>query len=152
MTTPSDDAQKIYQGLIDQLDAYIEASNFDAFAAKILLPYSVQSHEEVFLVEDLAQLRAGFDDMRNRMAMRNIARRSRHCTHASFADIETIVGNHTTWLVDQDNNIVESYKVSNTLRCVDGSWCVAGNGYSGAPDTLPLHMLDAMTRLAGQRK
>ncbi|MEX3014443.1 hypothetical protein [Gymnodinialimonas hymeniacidonis] len=152
MTTlrPQKDAKAIYQDVLDTMDAHIENGAFDAFAARIILPYRVQTHETTHHVEDRSQLRAGFDDMRHRMTLRNIARRSRHCASATFKDATTIEGHHITWLVTDDHTIVESYQVSNTLACSDGLWCIAGNGYSGEPDRLPLHMIEAMTRLAQQ--
>lgn len=131
------EAIAIYQRLLDEIGAAVDAADFAVYAMHFSLPHPMQTAAGETVVQTEEDLRQVFDSTCNMLALRNLNGLTRICTIADYADAQTIRGSHETWLMSPANEIRERYAALSTLRWRDGAWRVADSQYDGSDNILP---------------
>ena len=132
-----EDPKAIYQRLLDEIGAAVEAQDQDSYVSYFALPHRLSTGSTTMMIETTEDLYRIFDGMRNCLALQNVKQLTRVCTAAEYVDDETIRGNHETWLVTPSSQLQQNYMALSTLRLIDGRWQVSDSLYDGMGDILP---------------
>ncbi|MEM7521057.1 MAG: hypothetical protein AAF307_08460 [Pseudomonadota bacterium] len=120
-------AQEIYQDLLDRIAHAYTSDDFEAYARMIRVPHEVRSFGPRVEINTRAELRVLFDGLRVSLARRGIKDYVRTCLAAKWVSPTEIIGTHETRMIANNQIVEEPYPVKSVLRHIDGAWWVCSS-------------------------
>ena len=150
MTTDSKSAMEIAMDVLAETAKALMDSDFDAFADRLVLPVTIITPEDKFVIETQAESQAVFDKVLRSYRRANITSLDRTCLAAEFDGPDMIKTTHETRLISGTTLVEEPFPVFCELVLRDGKWRVQKNEYA-FPSTAKV-INRAFSNIGGDRK
>ncbi len=105
----------IYQRTLNVVSAAVMAGDFDAYAAKIDLPYLILTYNGRHLITEAEDLRATFNALAQGLAQRGVTHYERVAREADYVGRHRIEGRHFTHLIVHGERILQPKAVRHTI-------------------------------------
>jgi hypothetical protein len=118
------DAKATLQGFLDDVGAAVMGGNFEAYADRIRLPFSILTSVASIDITTETDLRAGFDDFAELIRTKGVTEMIRVVMDAWNEGPDAIVGFYETNLIDGRDHVMPPFYSKMWLLRAEGAWKV----------------------------
>ncbi|MEM8655437.1 MAG: hypothetical protein AAGF36_11885 [Pseudomonadota bacterium] len=130
MTSALTSAADISDHLLTQTGDALMSDDFDGFASRFCLPYTLETLEGQRILETRADMKTTFDAVRAHLVKHQVTLMARHCVSASFRSPDEVAATHETRLISRNILVQDPYPAFSLLnRQADGKWKITYTSY-----------------------
>jgi hypothetical protein len=133
----------VYQEALDTVSAAVLAGDFEAYAARIDLPYLVHTEVARLLVQKVDELRPTFENLVRALKSRGVTHYERVAREADYASPHRIEGRHFTHMIANGNPVAMPHEARQVLVRRGDVWRFSEAHYPTRADRWPVpeHLL-----------
>lgn len=113
---------EILQSYLDDVGAAVLTGDWDAYQARVLLPFQLSTQTATLTVSTTTDLRAGFDDFHQMLRIQRVTDYVRIVDRADLMPDGQISGHYRSHLMAGGHRMMPPFKSEITLRLVGNLW------------------------------
>ncbi|MEL6465091.1 MAG: hypothetical protein AAFQ58_09000 [Pseudomonadota bacterium] len=130
MTSDLTTAADISEHLLAQTGDAMMSDDFDSFATRFFLPYTIETVDGQRAITTRADLKTTFIAVRAHLVKHQVTLMARHCVSASFRGPDEVAATHETRLISRDILVQDPYPAFSVLKRQDsGDWQITYTSY-----------------------
>ena len=116
-------ATAICATIIENTGIAIVSGDYEAFARHFVLPFQLETLDELRICKEESEFRSIFDAVHNRLTKQRVTLMARNCIAAEFRGPNTIIATHETRLISHNQLIEDPFPVMSIFeRQPDAEW------------------------------